>query len=291
MQSFGAKALFLAPEYLNNVNALSAGIVGGAMGVFIMSWDITTFILYSRHFRFLATTTRPFLKYCINNTIIPAVFLIFYFFKTLQFDRDKELIKTGDIVLLIIGFLAGFVLMITVSLLYFFRADKTIFLRMSPLINNPKLFKSQFPANDTKLNESYLIKVQWYLNSPFSVRKKRDVSHYSREFIESIFSRHHFSAILSIFIAFIFLIVVGFFMDSPFFQLPAAASILIFFAILISLSGAFSYFLQSWSIPFLVVLFFVLNLLYHYDIIDPTNKAYGLNYNNRAERPEYNREN
>src|SRR5580700_9966199 len=84
MQSFGAKALFLAPEYLNNVNALSAGIVGGAMGVFIMSWEITTFILYSRHFRFLATTTRPFLKYCINNTIIPLVFLIFYFFKTIQ---------------------------------------------------------------------------------------------------------------------------------------------------------------------------------------------------------------
>jgi hypothetical protein len=290
MQSFGAKALFLAPEYLNNVNAISAGIVGGAMGVFIMSWEITTFILYSRHFRFLATTTRPFLKYCINNTIIPSIFLLFYFFKTLQFDRDKELIKTGDIFLLIFGFLAGLVLMIAVSLLYFFRADKSIFLRMSPLINNPKLFKSEFPAGQTKLNESYLIKVQWYLNSPISVRKKRDVSHYSREFIESIFSRHHFSAILSIFIAFIFLIVVGFFMDSPFFQLPAAASILIFFAILISLSGAFSYFLQSWSIPFLVVLFFLLNLLYQYDIIDPTNKAYGLNYNNRNERPDYNRQ-
>ena len=67
-------------------------------------------------------------------------------------------------------------------------------------------------------------------------------------------------------------------MDSRFFQLPAAASILIFFAILISLSGAFSYFLQSWSIPFLVVLFFVLNLLYQYNVIDPSNKAYGLNY-------------
>jgi hypothetical protein len=289
MQSFGAKALFLAPEYLNNVNALSAAIVGGAMGVFIMSWNITTFILFSRHFRFLATTTRPFLKYCINNTIIPAVFMIFYFFKTLQFDRNKELMGTGDIFLLIIGFLSGLILMITVSLLYFFRADKTIFLRMSPLINNPKLFKTQFPASETKMNESYLIKVKWYLNSPFSVRQKRDVSHYSREFVESIFSRHHFSAILSIFIAFIFLILVGFFMDSPFFQLPAAASILIFFAILISLSGAFSYFLQSWSIPFLVVLFFVLNLLYQYDIIDPTNKAYGLNYNNRPERPDYDR--
>ena len=34
----------------------------------------------------------------------------------------------------------------------------------------------------------------------------------------------------------------------------------------------------------------MLNLLYKYDVIDPTNKAYGLNYTNRNERPQYNRE-
>src|ERR1700748_3878942 len=78
MKGYGADSLYLAPEYLGNVNALSAGIVGAAIGVFIMSWNITTFILFSRHFRFLATTSNPFLKYCINNAIIPLVFLFFY---------------------------------------------------------------------------------------------------------------------------------------------------------------------------------------------------------------------
>jgi len=290
LRSFGANALFLFPEYLGNVNALSAGIVGASMGVFIMSWNITTFILFSRHFRFLATATKPFLKYCINNIIIPAVFLIFYYVQAVQFDKTKELLTGWEVIVLLTGFLVGFTSIITVSLLYFVRADKTIIRRMTPLISNPALFKSQFHKNEVKLNESRLIKVQWYLNSPVSLKKVRDVSHYSREFIESIFNRHHFSAILSIFIAFIFLIAVGFFMDNPFFQLPAAASILIFFAILISVSGAFSYFLQSWSIPFLVALFFILNLLYKYDVIDPTNKAYGLNYTNQNERPSYDRE-
>ncbi len=290
MRSFGADALFLSPEYLDNVNALSAGIVGAAMGAFIMSWNITTFILFSRHFRFLATTTKPFLKYCINNFILPAFLLIFYMVKAIKFDRAKELLTGGEIILLIVGFLIGFILITAISFLYFFGADKSIIRQMTPLISNPQLFKSQFRHSEVKLSESRLIKVKWYLNSPVSVKKVRDVSHYSREFIESIFSRHHFSAILSIFVAFIFLVVVGFFMDEPFFQLPAAASILIFFAILISISGAFSYFLQSWSIPFLVVLFFLLNLLYQYDVIDPTNKAYGLNYTNRKERPMYNRE-
>jgi hypothetical protein len=288
MRTYGAAALFLSPEYLGDVSPVSAGIVGMATGIFIMSWNITTFILFCRHFRFLATTTRPFLKYCINNAILPLIFLIFYLIKAIQFSGNKELLPAGPILLLCLGFASGFIFVIVLSLFYFFGADKTIIRRMTPVINNPKLFKSQFRKEEVKLNETRLMRVKWYLNSPFSIRKTRDVAHYSKDFIESIFNRHHISAVLSIFVAFIFLIVVGFFMDSRFFQLPAAASILIFFAILISLTGAFSYFLQSWSIPFFVVVFFILNLLYRYNVIDPTNKAYGLNYTGaKEERPLY----
>ena len=75
MKHYGADALFCSPEYLGKVNALSAALIGVAMGVFFMSWNITTFILFSKHFRFLAATTNPFLKYCINNAIIPILFL------------------------------------------------------------------------------------------------------------------------------------------------------------------------------------------------------------------------
>ncbi|HEX3766933.1 MAG TPA: patatin-like phospholipase family protein, partial [Puia sp.] len=290
MHSFGADALFLAPEYLDHVNALSGAIVGASAGAFIMCWNVTTFILYSRHFRFLATTTRPFLKYCTNNFILPGSLLIYYFFKAINFDSTKELMTDSEIAWLIAGFLTGFFLVIGLSLLYFLGADLTIKRQMTPLIANPKLFKSQFKSKDVQLNSSRLIRVKWYMNGPISVKQVRDVSHYSKEFIERIFSRHHFAAILSICIAFLFLGVVGFFMDEPVFQLPAAASIFLFFSILLAVSGAFSYFLESWSIPFLVLLFFVLNILYQYDIIDPTNKAYGLNYTNRSERPAYNRE-
>ena len=47
MRTFGADSLYLAPEYLGNVNALGAGIVGAAIGMFIMSWNIASFILFS----------------------------------------------------------------------------------------------------------------------------------------------------------------------------------------------------------------------------------------------------
>jgi len=289
MHSYGADSLFLAPEYLGNVNAMSAAIMGVAIGVFIMSWNITTFILFCRHFRFLATTSNPFLKYCVNNAIIPLIFLVFYFINAVEFDKYKELMTGWEILLVTGGFISGLILLIAISLIYFFRADKTIIRRLTPVISNPQLFKTQFKQNETKLGESRLIKVEWYLNNAFILKKVRDVSHYSRDFIETIFNRHHFAAVLSIFIAFIFLICIGFLMDGPLFQLPAAAGITIFFAILIAISGAFSYFLQSWSIPFLIILLFVLDQLYKYDVFDPSNKAYGLNYTNKTERPEYNR--
>jgi hypothetical protein len=290
MHSYGADSLFLAPEYLGNVNAMSAAIMGVAIGVFIMSWNITTFILFCRHFRFLATTSNPFLKYCVNNAIIPLVFLVYYFTRAVEFDKYKELMTGWDILFVTGGFIFGLILLISISLIYFFRADKTIIRRLTPVISNPQLFKAQFKRNETKLSQSRLIKVEWYLNNAFVLKKVRDVSHYSREFIETIFNRHHFAAVLSIFIAFIFLICIGFLMDGPVFQLPAAAGITIFFAILIAVSGAFSYFLQSWSIPFLIILIAILNMLYRYDVFDPSNKAYGLNYINKPDRPKYNKE-
>src|SRR5260221_5026163 len=144
MRSYGAGALFLSPEYLGEVSPISCAIVGVATGIFVMSWHITTFILFSRHFRFLATTTKPFLKYCINNAILPLLLLLFYFFKAVKFGSNKELLTYGEIVILTIGFLAGFIFIITISFLYFFGADKSIIRQMTPLISNPQLFKSQF---------------------------------------------------------------------------------------------------------------------------------------------------
>ncbi|MEQ1625648.1 MAG: hypothetical protein ABL870_13190, partial [Sediminibacterium sp.] len=78
MATFGASSLYLAPEYLDAVTPISTAIVGFSIGVFIMGWNITTFILHSKNLKFLATTAQPFLKYCINNTIIPLLFLLVY---------------------------------------------------------------------------------------------------------------------------------------------------------------------------------------------------------------------
>jgi len=290
MRTFGADSLYLAPEYLGNVNALGAGIVGIAIGMFIMSWNIASFILFSRHFRFLAATTNPFLRYCVNNFVIPTAFLIFYFIKAWQFIRYKELIPSSEYLMLAGGFLLGLLLILFISFIYFFRADRSIYRRMMPVIKNPKEYIRHLKPGELPPSESKIIKVEWYLEMPWAVRKTRDVSHYTRDFIENIFKRHHFAAVLSVFAAFLFLIGIGFLQDSAFFQIPAAASITVFFAILIGVAGAFTYFLQSWSVPYLLALIIILNLFYTWDWIDPRNKAFGLKYTNIEQRPAYSRE-
>lgn len=290
MKTFGADSLYLAPEYLGNVNSLSAAIVGASIGMFIMSWNIATFILFSRQFRFLAATTNPFLKYCINNAIIPAIFLLFYFFKAYRFDLYRELIPVSEILFLSGGFLCGLIFILAASFIYFFRADRSILRRMMPVISDPHSYITHLNPVKEIYHGAALIKVEWYFESPLRLRKARDVSHYTDEFIGSIFRRHHFAAILSVFAAFLFLLLIGFLLDNPFFQLPAAASITIFFSVLIGVAAAITYFLQSWSIPYLLGVVLLLNVFYKLDWIDPRNKAYGLNYTNKQERPSYSRE-
>jgi Patatin-like phospholipase len=290
MKSYGADALFFAPEYLGNVNALSAAITGIAMGIFMMSWNITTFILHSKRCKFLATTSKPFLKYCINNAVMPLLFIIFYFIKLIPFDGHKELMSTGEILLMLLGILGGFIILLAFSFAYFFSAEKTILHSVAPVVGNPQQFKQTYDPAVNAQQEGFGMKVGYFFSSKFRLTKARNVSHYSQDFLDMIFKRHHFSAIISIVLAFIFLATIGFFLDNKIFQVPAAASIFILFAVMTAVIGALTYFLQSWSLPIVIILVLFLNILYQNDIIDPRNKAYGLNYTNKIDRPGYNKQ-
>lgn len=286
LKIFGANALFLAPEYLGDVNAAGAAITGLATGMFIMSWNITTFILHSQRFRFLAASTKPFLKYCFNNSIIPVCFLLVYFFEALSFDRKLELMPLAEFIGIAAGFTGGLFLLVAISFAYFFTADRRIIRQYKPDISafdkqkKYRIHKGAYAENDFGLPVGY------YIGTKFRFVKARKVGHYSREFLDVIFKRHHFSAIITLLLSFIFMIFIGFSLDNKIFQVPAAASVLVLFALMIAVIGALTYFLRSWGILFIIFLFIVLNVLYEFDIIDPRNKAYGLNYTNPT-RPGY----
>jgi len=290
LNNFGAYSLYLAPEYYNEVSFFSTAIVGFSLGVFIMSWNITTFILLRKHIQFLATTAQPFLKYCINNAIIPILFLLFYFFTAVQYNYQRELKSIIDIVVLCGGFSFGILLSVTIAFVYFFNADKRIFKNIGNNIIAAN--KRYFITSNKKIlpEEKKDIRIDWFFSARMHLRKPRDVRHYSTAFLDSIFKQHHIASVLAFFIAFAVLIGLGFSSDMRLFQVPAAASVTIFFALLVAVGGAFSLFLKTWSIPVVILLYLFFNFLYQKNIIDPRNKAYGINYENKNERPNYNKE-
>ena len=289
MKNYGADALFFSPEYLGSVNILGAMLTGVALGVFIMSWNVTTFILHTKRFKFLATTTHPFLKYCTNNALLPLLFLVVYFIRLYRFDDFRELMSLAEIFTEIGGILLGLILLLAISLAYFFGTGKTIVRKMAPIIGNPKLFNKTFTAEHQRADE-FGLKVGFFFSGKLRIRKARNVNHYRQDFIDTVFKQHHGAAIGSILLAFIFLITVGFLLENKYFEMPAAASILIFFAVMTAVIGSLSYFLQSWSLPAAIILLLFINFLYQKEIIDPRNKAYGLNYLNRDRRPAYNKQ-
>lgn len=288
MNHFGSDSLFLAPEYMGEVDFLSAFFVGAAYGVFVMSWNITTFILFSNFFKFLAATSKPFLKYCLNNAGIPLLFLINYFVQLIRFDHIKELMATGEILLIAAGFLSGLILFISFSFFYFYGSEQVILRTLRPVLSNPQQFIEKYKPQPALYQTDTTIKVHYFLTGFTSVRKARNVTHYSQGFLDLIFNRHNFAAVMAIVLAFLFLMIYGLFLDTPQFQLPAAASIFVFFSILIAASGALAYWLDTWSVPVALLLVLVFNMLFRYEYIDIRNKAFGLNYEDRTRRPEYN---
>ena len=285
LKQYGADALFFTPEYLGGVNFFSGFFTGAAFGFFIMSWNITTFIMHSKRFRFLVATKKPFFKYCLNNSILPLTLLIFYLIRLWSFDLNKELMSVFEIVVLNTGIILGIAFTFIISLVYFFGADIRITKNISPIESRSEHLENK-QENDEVLFPSEL-KLSYYFSGKLKLHKPRTVDHYRKDYLHFVFKQHHIAAILSMFIAFLILLLVGFFLENKFFEIPAAASIFIFFAIMIAIIGSLTYFLQSWSLIAITGFVLLLNWLYQNEMIDPRNKAYGLNYNIKSLRPEY----
>jgi len=283
---FGGDALYLAPEYLGKVNFYSTSILGVATGLFVMSWNITTFILHTGRFKFLATTAQPFFKYCLNNSIFPIAFLLNLLLRSWEYQRYQQLSSVPEILLLTEGFICGYLLIIFFCFFYFFNADKNIGRRLEKKFGNPRNFL-RLVLKPTQEKDENALPVHNYFSSFWRIRRARNVDHYNKHYLDSILKQHHFAAMITVGCALIFLVILAFLMDYPIFRIPAGASVMIFFAFLIGVAGAYAYLLQSWAIPMVLVMLFALNWMVEHDLLDNRNKAYGLNYKLRKQRPEY----
>ncbi|WP_116106889.1 hypothetical protein [Lewinella sp. IMCC34191] len=288
----GLQYLFLDPEYLGETGYFSFLIVGVAFGFFTMSWNLSTYLLLGGYFNFLASLTRPFLKFCINNALLPLAFLLTYWILLLRFHPLGE--GAGAQVQGITGLTVGLALSLFLYSIYFNLTNRDIEYytgyREPPPNQGPRDPAEKFyrPVRGTPLGPQLVnrydnpYKVRFYLNTKLRLQRVRSVAHYDTAILRNIFRQNHVNALILQFASIMILVILGLMIDWPTFQLPAGASFFILFSLFVSIVGAVSYWFANWRIPLLILLLAAINFLTSTSFLDHGNQAYGLSYKTDA---------
>lgn len=283
----GIPYLFLDPEYLGHTNFWSFFLTGISIGVYIMAFHTTSYIIDAEKFHFLAGLTRPFTKYCINNSIIPLVFIFTYVGSIVRFQYYVENKSSATILLFVLGFTSGLILMVTLIFTYFWSTNKDVF---KIIASNVEKRLKKVKATRAQIMRKYLsepknpVRVDNYINfnqrARFRIRKvtKTILHKYDKDMIFRVFDQNHLNSfIIQVFIIALIL-TLGIFRDFTLFQIPAAASSILFLTILIMIAGAITYWLRGWTIFSIIMFIILLNAVVKTEILERSYKAYGLNY-------------
>ncbi len=286
-QGLGIPQLFLVPEYLGRTGPFSFAMLGFSVGGFISGFNLYTYIMHGYRFPVIATLNKPFHKFCINNSLLPGIFLITFLFQSASFQLRHELIGIWEVVINLVAFLIAFTLFQSLSYFYFLYTNK-----------DASAFGRHFENSDNDSDEPVvqstfhqplnwlsrrLIGQKWrvdsYMTSYVRIAPARDGRHYSKEVLQKVLAQNHVNASrfeLLIVLSFLFLGAVS---SVEVFILPAAASILLFLTMLVMGISALHSWLRGWTFT-LIILFLIFLNAAHLQLNwfrNPT-KAYGLNY-------------
>lgn len=287
---YGVPYLFLYPEYLNNVNFLSFLLLGFSCGGFIMAFNISSYVINSFRFPFLATLERPFYIYFLNNLPIPLLFVITYIISVFRF-RSYDNDPSSLIILHLSGFVIGVIIFMFITILYFYLFDRDILsmLGLKPAkaskIKLPKIKESSgidsLWHTDPHIPLSYSDRswfVETYWTGSSRIRLSRSIKHYDNKMLENIFKHNHQIGAVFEIIAIISLLLMGVFRQNPIFMVPAGASIMLLFTIFIMLISALHTWFRGWTGIVVILAFFGINYFSHTDWSYFSSRAYGLNY-------------
>lgn len=278
---FGVPYLFLTPEYLHQVNALSFFILGVSIGGFYMAFHLYSYLILGPGFPFIASLSRPFYKFCVNNSVLPIVFYIFLVVNIYDVQINEELVSTKTVVFNILSLTLGMVVFILIAMLYFFSTNKGgegMFKRMQTTQTG---VKSIFQKTHTfiKLTITEELQPQYYLASPFKIKHSRTVDHYDKEILDRVFKQNYFNATLFEIMAIISFVSIGLFQSFDLFVIPAAGSMMLFFTLMIMIVSFLYSWFKGWTFFIIIGIIFSINYLAtKTHVIDVKNFAYGLDY-------------
>lgn len=279
----GIPYLFLDPEYLNEVSFTSFLIIGIMVSGFTAAFNITCYITDGHRFSFIAALKNPFAKFSLNNGVIPAAFFLTYLYQIISFQINNEFTTGKELALDIAGFLFGIALMAGLLQLYFVFTQKDIFkymvCRLDEVGKKTVNITRASLMKKTELARKKQVRVDNYLTHSLRFRKVRDEKDfYDKEMLQKVFDQNQFNLVLIELLIFAMVLVLGIFKDYPSFQLPAAASAMIFLTIFVMLSGAFTYWFGGWSTTTALALFLALNHFVGEGLLTKKYPAFGLDY-------------
>ncbi|PIB37452.1 hypothetical protein BFP72_07200 [Reichenbachiella sp. 5M10] len=276
----GIPFLFLDPEYLYKVNFWSFLWVGISFGTLTVSFHITGYILHAGKYRFIGLLTKPFSKFSINNSIIPFFTLICYLTCVVIFQASNEATSTAQIFGHIAGFLSGTT--ITIALLYgYFRiTNKDIYEFITNKLNNrlKQIALSRLNILD-RLSYKKKRKVTSFIDLDLKFKSTHELYHFpNKKIITKVFDQNHMNSVILVAILTGLILLMGLGIDYAAFQLPAAASLFFFMAMITMAIGALSYWAKEWIVSAALVLYLVFNILFTKGVILDYHEAFGLNY-------------
>ncbi len=289
---YGVPYLFLFPEYFNHVSFASYFMVGFSCGGFIMSFNVSSYIINSWRFPFLATLERPFFTFVLNNFFIPLTFLLTFIGCEIH-NRAYDAGLSQSLPLHMAGFLLGVGGFMFITMAYFYLFDK----------NMLKMFGISGPRRASRINpkhkkvrldygmewESESLKsgvygdrtwhIETFLGGNLGIRLARGYEHYDHKMLERIFRRNHHTGAVFEVIAIMSLLLLGVFRDKPLLMVPAAASVFLLFTIFTMLVSALHNWLRGWTTIGVLGILLLVNFVSSAHWQWFAAKAYGLNYN------------
>ncbi|MFT5779840.1 MAG: hypothetical protein ACI837_002799, partial [Crocinitomicaceae bacterium] len=277
--AFGVPLLFLSPENSGSVSPVSFFLLGFAFGGFIMAFNTYSYIKLGPKFPFMTTLAKPFFKFCLNNGIIPAVFILFFIYKSAIFQMNEEFASGWDIVkyhaTLLVGIFSFFIL----SFFYFFpvtrRRERSKDAHNSEPIVSMTHREEEWFDHYAKIKDfKYL-----YFGKGLRLQMSRSISHLKRETIERTFAKNRINASVFEVITISAFFLIGLLNGYDFMDVPAAMSIVLLMTIILMLFSALKSWFRNWAYPILILIIFGMDFLSSkVDVFNYKNYAYGLSY-------------
>ncbi|HHG85443.1 MAG TPA: hypothetical protein ENJ82_11915 [Bacteroidetes bacterium] len=276
-ERFGIPYLFLAPEYMGEVNFYSNFLLGIGMGTFTTVYMIASYISNSYRFHFLALEHRPFFIFIYNNIVIPLIFTVLYIWCFLEFKIYAHGAFEWWMLVHLGGIFLGFFMVTIFILLYFFGTNRTFVHEVGEkLVKEMK--GGRVILEKARLGMGTRMRIDYFLSGLLKINQPNSNEPADFRKLVKILNQNHGNALFLELILLITIMGLGLMEQNPFFQLPAATSVLLFLSMFLMLVTAFTFWFRRLgpiALVLVVVLFFTFD---RYAASRHQHPALGMNY-------------